>query len=61
MNPLFEAVVVSAEEAIINSLVAAETMHGIDGHWVPGLAVRRANGALPLIWSAAPLQAGCIW
>ena len=32
MNPLFEAVVQSTEEAIINAMVAAETMTGIDGH-----------------------------
>src|SRR4030095_10691386 len=34
MNPLFEATVQATEEAIINALVAAETMAGIDGHKV---------------------------
>jgi L-aminopeptidase/D-esterase-like protein len=32
MNRLFEAAVQSTEEAIINAMVAAETMTGIDGH-----------------------------
>jgi len=32
MNPLFEATVQSVEEAIINALVAAETMEGINGN-----------------------------
>lgn len=34
MNPLFEATVEVTEEAIINALVAAETMTGIDNHTV---------------------------
>jgi D-aminopeptidase len=34
MNPLFEATVQATEEAIINALVAAETMTGIDNHKV---------------------------
>jgi L-aminopeptidase/D-esterase-like protein len=32
MNPLFDATVEATEEAILNALVAAETMTGIDGH-----------------------------
>jgi D-aminopeptidase len=32
MDPLFTATVESTEEAIINALIAAETMVGIDGH-----------------------------
>jgi L-aminopeptidase/D-esterase-like protein len=32
MNPLFEATVQSTEEAIINAMVAAETMEGINGN-----------------------------
>lgn len=32
MNPLFEATIQATEEAIINSLVAAETMQGINGN-----------------------------
>ncbi|MBW2057803.1 MAG: P1 family peptidase [Deltaproteobacteria bacterium] len=34
MDPIFEATVQAAEEAIINALVAAETMTGIDDHTV---------------------------
>ncbi len=34
MNPLFAATVEATEEAIINALVAAETMTGIDNHTV---------------------------
>jgi len=34
MDPLFEATVQATEEAIINALIAAETMTGIDNHIV---------------------------
>ncbi|MFY9607061.1 MAG: P1 family peptidase [Blastocatellia bacterium] len=34
LNPIFEATVQATEEAIVNALVAAETMTGIDGHKV---------------------------
>jgi len=37
MNPLFEATVQATEEAIINALVAAETMEGINGRVVQAL------------------------
>jgi len=37
MNPLFEATVQSVEEAIINAMVAAETMEGINGNKVYAL------------------------
>ncbi|OAI39993.1 aminopeptidase [Planctomycetaceae bacterium SCGC AG-212-D15] len=37
MNPLFEATVYATEEAIVNALVAAETMTGRDGHKVIAL------------------------
>ena len=37
MNPLFFAVVHATEEAILNALVAAETMHGIKGNTVYAL------------------------
>jgi D-aminopeptidase len=37
MNPLFEATVQATEEAIINALIAAETMTGIDNHKVIAL------------------------
>lgn len=37
ITPLFEATALATEEAIINALVAAETMKGVDGHTVYGL------------------------
>ena len=37
MGPLFEATVEATEEAIVNALVAAETMTGIDDHKVEAL------------------------
>jgi len=37
ITPLFEATALATEEAIINALVAAETMKGVDGHIVYGL------------------------
>jgi D-aminopeptidase len=46
MNPLFEATVQAVEEAIVNAMVAAETMTGIDGHRVAGLPHDRLREAL---------------
>lgn len=37
MGPLFEATVQATEEAVINAMVAAETMTGIDGHKIVAL------------------------
>lgn len=37
MTPLFMAVIEATEEAIINSLFAADTMVGRDGHRVEAL------------------------
>jgi L-aminopeptidase/D-esterase-like protein len=37
IDPLFAATVQATEEAIINALVAAETMEGIDGRVVRAL------------------------
>lgn len=37
MNPLFEATAQATEEAIVNAMVASDTMTGIDGHRVIGL------------------------
>jgi L-aminopeptidase/D-esterase-like protein len=34
INPLFEATVQATEESIVNAIVAAETMEGIDGNTV---------------------------
>jgi D-aminopeptidase len=46
MNSLFEATVQATEEAIINALVAAETMAGIDGHKVFALPHDRLKQVL---------------
>ena len=32
LNPLFQATVESTEEAVINAMIAADTMTGYDGH-----------------------------
>ncbi|MFT5706909.1 MAG: D-aminopeptidase [Oceanospirillaceae bacterium] len=37
LDPLFEAVVQSVEEAVINSMVANQTMQGRDGNTVPAI------------------------
>ena len=37
INPLFDATVQAVEEAIINAMVAAETMEGINGNKSYGL------------------------
>jgi len=46
MNTLFEATVQATEEAIINALVAAETMTGIDGHRVTAIPHERLKQVL---------------
>lgn len=46
MNPLFETTVQATEEAIINALVAAETMTGRDGHKVIALPHDRLQKVL---------------
>ncbi|MEK7727258.1 MAG: P1 family peptidase, partial [candidate division KSB1 bacterium] len=43
MNPLFEATVQATDEAIINALVAAETMTGVDDHKVIALPHERLS------------------
>jgi L-aminopeptidase/D-esterase-like protein len=46
MTPLFEAVVQATEEAIVNALVAAETMTGRDDHLVIEFPHDRLRGVL---------------
>ena len=46
MNPLFEATVQAAEEAVINAMVAAETMTGADNRTVMALPHDRLKSAL---------------
>ena len=46
MNPLFDATVEATEEAIVNALVAAETMTGADSHRVVALPHDRVREIL---------------
>jgi len=46
MDPLFAATVQATEEAIINAMVGAETMTGVDGHTVIGLPHDRLRQVL---------------
>ncbi|HEU5170908.1 MAG TPA: P1 family peptidase [Gemmatimonadales bacterium] len=46
VNPLFEAVVEATEEAIVNAMVAAQTMTGADGNRVFALPADRLVAAL---------------
>ncbi len=46
LNPVFEGVVEATEEAIVNAMVAAETMTGVDGHKVFALPHERLREAL---------------
>ncbi len=46
LDPLFEATVQATEEAIVNAMVAAETMAGVDGHTAIGLPHDRLKAAL---------------
>jgi D-aminopeptidase len=46
LNPVFEAAVQATEEAIINAMVGAETMTGVDGHKVYALPHDRLRETL---------------
>jgi L-aminopeptidase/D-esterase-like protein len=46
MDPLFEATVEATEEAIVNAMIAAETMVGIDNHKVVALPHERLREIL---------------
>jgi L-aminopeptidase/D-esterase-like protein len=46
INPLFSAVILATEEAILNALVAGETMTGFDGHRVDAIPHDRLQAAL---------------
>ncbi|MDQ3805231.1 MAG: P1 family peptidase, partial [Acidobacteriota bacterium] len=46
LNPLFAATAAATEEAIVNAMVAAETMRGIDGNTVHALPHERLREAL---------------
>ncbi|MDX1583355.1 MAG: P1 family peptidase, partial [Thermoanaerobaculia bacterium] len=46
VDPLFESTVQAAEEAIVNALVSAETMEGIDGHVLHAIPLDRLREVL---------------
>jgi len=46
LNPVFDATVQATEEAIVNALVAGETMTGVDGHRVLGIPHDRLRDVL---------------
>jgi len=46
LNPVFEAAVQATEEAIINAMLGAETMTGVDGHTVTALPHDRLREVL---------------
>ena len=47
---MFEATVQATEEAIVNALVAAETMTGIDNRTIPALPHNRLKELLKKYW-----------
>ena len=46
LTPFFEATIQATEEAIVNALVAAETMVGINGNTVPALPTDQLRAIL---------------
>jgi L-aminopeptidase/D-esterase-like protein len=46
IDPLFEATVQATQEAILNSILASDTMTGADGVRIPGLPAERLVGAM---------------
>jgi len=46
LNPIFEGVVQATEEAILNTMFAAETMTGVQGHRVTALSHDRVKEVL---------------
>lgn len=46
LTPFFQATVEATEEAIVNALVAAETMVGVNGNTVPALPVEQVRNVL---------------
>jgi L-aminopeptidase/D-esterase-like protein len=46
INPLFAATVQATEEAIINAMIAAETMEGVNGHVVQAIPHDRLRSVL---------------
>ena len=54
LTPYFEATVEATEEAIVNAMVAAETMVGINGNTVPALPTDQLRGVLKKYNRLAP-------
>ncbi len=46
LNPLFEATVEATEEAVVNAMVAAETMSGVNGNRVYAIPHERLREVL---------------
>lgn len=46
IGPIFSAVVLATEEAIVNALVGGETMTGVDGRKIDGIPHDRLKAAL---------------
>ena len=46
LDPVFAAVAQSTEEAIVNSMIAADSMTGIDGHHVTALDHEKLRAVL---------------
>ena len=46
INPIFLATVQATEEAVVNAMVAAKTMTGVDGHTVVALPHDRLREVL---------------
>ena len=46
LNPLFEATVQATEEAVVNAMIAAQDMTGIDDHFIPALPKEKLRDAL---------------
>jgi L-aminopeptidase/D-esterase-like protein len=55
MSPLFESTVEAVEEAIINALVAAETMTGRDDRRVEAISIPRLQEILKKYNRLAPI------
>jgi D-aminopeptidase len=54
LDPVFEGAVQATEEAIVNALVAADTMSGVDGHTAIALPHDRLKAALAKYRKLAP-------
>jgi len=58
INPIFNATANATEEAIVNAMIAAETMKGVDGNTVPAIPVDRLLSILKEHNRLSPAPAG---